>query len=231
VIATDKTLGLVQVRTHNGDWWVPKGNEWTLAFHLAEQDRQIYRAIEPGQIVLDCGANIGTFAKQAARQASRVIAIEPSAENLECLRRNLKAEIASGRVTVVGKGVWDRETVMKFFIDEQNTAANSFVIGSPDAKNTVELPLTTIDKLVAELELPRVDYIKMDIEGSERNALAGGRETIRRHKPGMSVCVYHRADDPVVVPRVVASIQPAYSSSVDCIPGAGHVQPQVVHFQ
>ena len=42
----------------------------------------------------------------------------------------------------------------------------------------VELPLTTIDKMVSELNLARVDFIKMDIEGAEPNALRGGRGTI-----------------------------------------------------
>jgi hypothetical protein len=41
-----------------------------------------------------------------------------------------------------------------------------------------KFPLTTIDKLVAELKLPKVDFIKMDIEGAEVKALNGARETI-----------------------------------------------------
>jgi hypothetical protein len=41
-----------------------------------------------------------------------VVAIEPSPANLECLRRNMSREIASGRVIVYPKGVWDREDVL-----------------------------------------------------------------------------------------------------------------------
>ena len=81
-VVVDETAGLVQVETPEGRWWVPKGSEWTLSYHLAEQDRQVYGELRPGQIILDCGANIGTFTKRVAGQASLVAAIEPSPENL-----------------------------------------------------------------------------------------------------------------------------------------------------
>jgi FkbM family methyltransferase len=48
----------------------------------------------------------------------------------------------------------------------------------------VVVPLTTIDKLVSELNLPRVDFIKMDIEGAEKLALTGGRATIQPKRGG-----------------------------------------------
>ena len=63
-----------------------------------------------------------------------MVAIEPAPENIECLSRNFKDEIARGRVIVYPKGVWDKDDFLTMNIDEHNSAADSFVInpeGSP----------------------------------------------------------------------------------------------------
>jgi hypothetical protein len=79
-----------------------------------------------------------------------------------------------------------------------------------------KLPLTTIDKIVAELKLPRVDLIKMDVEGAERQALKGAGATIRKFKPKLAIAAEHLPDDPVVIPQLVQSLHGGYS--MDCGP-------------
>jgi len=64
--------------------------------------------------------------------------------------------------------------------------------------------------MVQELGLSKVDFIKMDIEGSERRALLGARQTIQRYHPRMAICVYHLPDDPVVIPLLIESFGQAY---------------------
>jgi FkbM family methyltransferase len=61
-------------------------------------------------VVLDVGANVGTDTKSAlAAGAAVVVAIEPEPVTLECLRRNLAAEIREKWVAIVPKGAWDKE--------------------------------------------------------------------------------------------------------------------------
>jgi len=192
MIGTDPA-GLHLWDTPRGRFWMPADSDNALHYDLGEQERKIYGSgeigVQPGDIVLDCGANVGVFTKEAlARGAKLVVAIEPGPENVECLRRNLSAEIAQGRVIVYPKGVWDKEDVLALSVDAKNSARDSFM-NIPGATGKVNVPLTTIDLLMAELKLPRADFIKMDIEGAEQKAILGARQTIAKYRPRMALCV------------------------------------------
>ena len=122
--------------------------------------------------------------------------------------------------------------MLEFLVDPENQAADSFVIHREGAKATVKLPLTTIDKLVSELGLPRVDFIKMDIEGAEVRAVEGARETISRHRPRLSLSVYHQDDHPVAVPRAVQAAWPEVKIDCGhCAEAAGRVRAEVLYFR
>ena len=120
-------------QTPYGSYWVPKGSRWVLPFNLAERERHIYgtgdQAVQPGNVVLDCGANVGTDTRGWIEAGAKlVVAIEPAPENIECLRRNFANEIAAGKVILVEKGVWDKDDTLTFQVDPENSAADSFVI-------------------------------------------------------------------------------------------------------
>jgi FkbM family methyltransferase len=228
--------GLELYSTPDGDYWSPANNQYNLPFNIAEQWTHIYgtgdRAVKKGNIVLDCGANVGVFVRTSLRAgAEKIIAIEPAPDNLECLRRNFAAEIASGRVLVVPKGVWDREDFLDLLVDPDNQPANSFVIHRPGAKAVHGVPLTTIDHLVAELRLPRVDFIKMDIEGAEVRALHGAKETLTRFHPRMALCTYHIDDHPREVPRAALEAWSGYTVECGtCLYSDWKVRPEVLFF-
>ena len=234
-IATDGAYD--QWQTPRGTYWIPAGDRFVLPFNLAEEALHIYgtgdQAMRQGDIVLDCGANVGVFTTEALKAgASKVIAIEPAPENVEVLRRNFKDEIAAGRVIVYPKGVWDKDDTLTLHIDPKNSAADTFVIDRKEATGSVQVPLTTIDKLVAELNLPRVDFVKMDIEGAEPNALRGGRETIKKWKPRISISAYHQPDHPKVIPQIIRELRPDYL--MECGPCAevnGHIRPDILWFR
>jgi FkbM family methyltransferase len=223
--------------TPKGRWWIPEGDDFVLPFNLAEQERKIYgtgaQDVKPGDVVLDCGANIGVFTRPAVEKGAKlVVAIEPAPENIESLKRNFKAEIAAGKVIIVEKGVWDKDDTLLLKRDPHNTAADSFVM-LKDGSQGVKVPLTTIDKLVAELKLDRVDYIKMDIEGAEQRALTGGSGTIGRYHPRLSISAYHMPDDPVKIPQIIKAAWPGYT--VECGPCAEtedhRIRPDVLYFR
>jgi FkbM family methyltransferase len=222
--------------TPRGKYWIPKGSSKAIAYDLAEQERDIYGfngvGARNGDIVLDCGANIGLYTRHALDSgAKKVIAIEPAPENIRCLRKTFANEIAAGRVVVYPKGVWDKDDVLPMSVDPSNSARDTFVGTLEGDHQVINLPLTTIDKLAAELNLERVDYIKFDIEGAERNAIAGGAQTIAKYHPRMAICVYHRADDPRVIPAAVDRTAKGYRKECGpCIVGSTRINPEVFFF-
>ena len=216
-------------------YWMPAGSRM-LPSMLADQKSGLFESaghgVRAGDVVLDCGANAGLDTLAAlARGASLVIAIEPALDNVEYLRRNLAAEVAAGRVVVYPKGVWDKDDVLPLNVQPSNTASYSVALRHPGASPGPRVELTTIDELVRELELKRVDYIKMDIEGAEREALGGGAQTIRRFHPRLTVSLENRYDDPEAIPAIVRSLWSGYREAPGlCIEQNAGLRPAIVTF-
>ncbi|MCL4794582.1 MAG: FkbM family methyltransferase [Bryobacteraceae bacterium] len=228
--------GFEHWETPYGRYWIPRGQKYILPFNLAEMETRIYGSgahyVQPGDTVLDCGANVGTFARFALEAgAGKVVAIEPSPENLECLRRNFKSEIEGGRVVVVAKGVWHRQDTLELLVDPDNRAADSFVMEREASTGAVRVPLVTIDQLAEDLALARVDFIKMDIEGAETNALRGAAQVMKRHRPRMSISAYHLPADPEEIPRIVRAAWPDVRTECGpCNYGEWLLRPDVLYF-
>jgi FkbM family methyltransferase len=225
--------GLTLWDTPAGPEWAPPGSEQFTGGHHARLERIDGiggTPVKPGDIVLDCGAHIGESTRAALRMGARlVVAIEPAPLTVECLRRNLSAEISAGKVVVYPKGVWDKDAWLELSVDPHNAAEDS-VVRNVGAK-TVRVQLTTIDQLVTDLKLARVDFIKMDIEGAERNALAGARNTILRFKPRIAVGTYHLADDDTRIPAVISSVRQDYQTTcARCAVANGKIMPTTMYF-
>jgi FkbM family methyltransferase len=227
--------GLELWDTPKGQFWIPAGNRYVLPFNLAEMEDHVYgdgeHFIHPGDIVLDCGASDGDFTREALKAgAAMVVAIEIAPATIECLRRNLAAEITAGKVVVYPKGVWDKDDTLTMYVDDTNFAANT-VVGGSGMRPSVQVQLTTIDKIVAELGLPRVDFIKMDVEGSESKAIAGAQGTITKFKPRLAIAAEHKPDDQFELPKEIRKFRPDYQMQcIECLQLNGAIQPDVMVF-
>jgi FkbM family methyltransferase len=211
--------GVFRWETPRGTVWTPKADDiggimagiYFRAPRWATIDATDIIPVRPGDVVMDTGAHLGESTRHALQLgASLVIAVEPATANLQAFRRNLASHIAAERVVIIEKGVYDREGVLSF------TTRESWG-GSFHEKNDVHghetdapLPITTVDAIVTQLRLTRLDFIKMDIEGSEPYALAGARETLRRFKPRLAIGTYHRPGDLEAIQRVVMQANPDY---------------------
>jgi FkbM family methyltransferase len=183
-----------------------------LASVLAEQEAGIYEwgqeGVHEGDVVLDGGAHYGAYVRHALnRGAKLVVAIEIAPGTVACLRKTFAKEIDAGRVVVYPKGIWDKDDALTLQVDNLSDGNN---VVSVRERQGPKVPLTTIDKIVAELGLSKVDFIKMDVEGAEPNAIAGATQTLRQYRPRLAISSYHRKDDVVDLLNGVREIIPTY---------------------
>ena len=222
--------GLLLVETSIGRFWIPAPDLPTLAEEIAEEQRGVYESnghgLKPGDVVLDCGANVGVYTRTALSAGAKlVVAIEPAPLPLECLRRNFAAEIQAGRVAIYPKGVWNKDDTLEMSVDP-GLASTAASVALDHGTKGVRVLLTTIDKLAAELKLERVDFIKMDIEGAEPQALEGAMATVTKFHPRMAISLEHRPSDPDRIPALVKRLWPDYAMQCGpCVNMDGSLQP------
>jgi FkbM family methyltransferase len=134
--------------TPRGRFWIPDHSGTILFTFIAQEERRIYGSLKSGAAVLDVGAYIGTWTRQALGEGARmVVAIEPSPQSVECLRRNLAAEITENRVIMYCKGIWDSEGTVPLFENTRSGVGNSFVEESTTFRLRNGIPVTTIDRM------------------------------------------------------------------------------------
>lgn len=224
--------GLELWETRDGAYWIPRGSQETLAVLVAQQKREIYGAVVRGETIIDCGAHVGTFARHAlGTGAGKVVAVEPSPDASECLRRNFEKEIAAGRLLLVQKGIWDREQDLTFYVNGNGDAANSFVVHGKASK-PVTVPVTSVDHLVEELSLGRVGLIKADVKGATARLLAGAKATLQRDRPRLALSTEEPPEDPATLTGIVAGLQPAYRATCGpCLAADGQIRTDVMFYQ
>ena len=233
--------GLFLYETPDGDVWMPQRDDlWSLAVVLAEQEQEMYGhagglGVRQGDVVIDAGAHVGLFTRTAlAAGASKVIAFEVTPKALQCMRRNFAREIADGRVVVVDKGVWHEEASLPLVIVEGCSVCNSVTHQSP--ATTIQVPLTTIDHAMADLHVEHVDFIKLDIENAEANALRGAVGTLRSSRPRLAVALENSKTRIEYAYEVMGAVEEAYDGyEYECgactNPASGsEVLPEILHF-
>lgn len=178
--------------------------------------------LRPGGIMLDLGGNIGVTALYAAARVAgaeggRVIVFEPDPDNLVVLRKNLELNPAGRLVTVIPMGVSDRSGRMRFHTGGNYTSSlvrTRYVEEDEGAYRVVDVDVTTVDETCDAWGLPRVDAVKMDIEGSEAAALRGARETLGAHHPCL-VIETHIVEGRTTLDAVIGELRRAGYGTID----------------
>ena len=169
--------------------------------------------LEEGDVVFDCGANIGIFSAVASRYGGQVYAFEAIPDIIE---QSLSKTVAMNpRICICQFAVWDKEETLEFsFLADCHTSSGSDALLKDQFLEIPRIPLTVsaipLDTFVERNGIERVDFIKSDIEGAERNLLLGAKRVLREFAPKLSLCTYHLPDDPAVMRKLILDANPKY---------------------
>jgi FkbM family methyltransferase len=141
----------------------------------------------PGEILLDCGANVGMYTIWAAATRNvSVYAFEPESQNYALLNRNIQINALQGRVKAYCMGLSDQAGLFDLHMADMRIGGSCHSVG--EALDFEHKPLktlfaqgcvaATIDDLVASGALPVPNHIKIDVDGFEPKVTAGGRKTL-----------------------------------------------------
>jgi FkbM family methyltransferase len=169
-------------------WWFPDQDTHfaeMLSKSIAKGNRPVYQepvrkksvelCVQRG-VALDIGANVGLWSRDLTQVFQHVIAFEPVADFRDCLLKNVPATNFEVRACALGS----EDTTINMIITAENTG-HSHVDTATLGTGTI--PMHRLDSL----ELPKIDYIKIDCEGYENTILRGAKQTILRDCPIMVV--------------------------------------------
>ncbi len=149
----------------------------------------IARSLKPGQVAIDIGANIGCHTlvmASAVGQGGMVLAFEPNPRILLRLQANLRLN-RFDHVKALSTALGDKPGNASIFIpselDHNQGVASMHKANLGGACQEIPIEVRLLDDVVRELNLQRVDLIKMDVEGHEWQVLLGAKQTLLRFKP------------------------------------------------
>lgn len=152
------------------------------------------------EFFIDAGAYDGQttiqFSKWCGDSYSGAILFEPFEETKALIEKNVsKLE----NIKVYYYAAWDRKEDLFLGGNQSRTTSIS--------DSGRKISGISIDEVVENAE---VTFIKMDVEGSECKALLGAKNTIVKFKPRLAICVYHKPNDVIEIPKLLSSFVPEY---------------------
>jgi FkbM family methyltransferase len=169
-------------------------------------------SVKPGDVVIDAGAFIGDFGAYAAARGALAYAFEPVKVIFEMLKKT--AELNGGRIKPIQKGLGNSVCETEMFVNDDFAGGSTLnpVQGGAGGRraNTETIFITTLDAFAESEKLEKIDFIKADIEGAERDMLRGATRVLKEFAPKLAICTYHLPDDPQVLERLILEANPRY---------------------
>ncbi|HEX9502952.1 MAG TPA: FkbM family methyltransferase [Patescibacteria group bacterium] len=140
-------------------------------------EKEIFiQAIKPDMTVIDIGANIGYYTLLAASRVKLVLGFEPDAMNYRLLTKNV-VENNCKNVSCYELAIADKEGPI-FLFENPDNFGDRRIYSFDDSNSKAQVSAVTLDNFLDRINLNRVDFIKMDIQGAEGRALTGMKKTL-----------------------------------------------------
>lgn len=148
---------------------------------------------------VDGGGYIGDTAREVIKNFpdfKKLYLIEPLHDNMRLAQREL-GEYEN--IEFIPLGLSNHKATLSF--NDEKSFSTMYGTG------TQSVEVDTLDNMIED----QVDFIKLDIEGAEQDAIEGARNTIKKYTPILAICIYHKAEDWYKVPQKVLEINPNYN--------------------
>ena len=187
--------------------------------------------LDPGQVFLDVGANVGYYSLLAAQLVGprgRVVAFEPNATVRARLEDHVRWNRVGDIVTVVGTALADvRDGSLDLFVpdrDEESGIASLHRTPRLEGKHAtaMRVPSQRLDDWLEGSSLPRITVVKIDVEGAETRVLQGMRRTLLSRRPLHILCET-RWDGPAHRLLLAASYKPTMLDRFDSVEGVANI--------
>lgn len=185
---------------------------------------KILTLIKDGSNIIDVGCNIGIFSLFANKTFpnSNIYSFEPNNITFKILKRTIDINNLNNNINIFNCALGDKEGNKKLRISKDALASGSAIADSQivSEKNyfsseSVNVNITTIDKFVIDKNIKKVDFIKIDSEGYEKNILLGAKNTIQKFNPTIVCSAYHLKDDKTEIPDLIKSLFKDYGFEIE----------------
>jgi len=176
----DRTLKL----KINTSWSMGFSIYWS-GFHEFHEFLFLNKFLKKDMVFVDIGANLGEYSLFAAKRLSfgKVLAFEPMPKMHALLEEN-KALNQFDNIVILKYGLSAQEGMLPIHeIENAHEGLSTFFPGNQKSRTITNVPLKVFDAEVDSLGIERIDFIKIDIEGSELSALKGAIKSIQKFKP------------------------------------------------
>lgn len=167
--------------------------------------------LKQDEVYIDVGAydgdTIDEFLNITNNKFEKIIAFELEKKNYEKLRANVSrySSDIQNNITLYNKGLYNTRAFVTMTSERDNVTISEVV---KDKQDTILAEVVELSDILEKNQ--KVTYIKMDIEGSEMEALMGASEVIKQWKPKLAICIYHKPEHYWQIPLFIKSLVPEY---------------------
>jgi FkbM family methyltransferase len=165
--------------------------------------------IKEDDVVIDAGAWIGDFSAYSVSRGGggRCYAFEPTKKTFDILKETARL---NSRIIPVQTALGACEAEGTVFFAPHHSGGNTTLEGMFNSVLSEKIKIDSLDNFVEKNNIEKIDFIKADIEGAERDMLLGAAKTLKKFQPKLAICTYHLPDDPEILEKTILKINPNY---------------------